>query len=48
MRQILPEEEDILRLALTEIPTNEPQYIGGKHRRRERRKAERKFNKKKK
>ncbi len=33
---------------LTEIPTNEPGYIGGKQRRRERRKAERKLNKKKK
>ncbi|MBG0514075.1 hypothetical protein [Elizabethkingia meningoseptica] len=48
MKEFISEETEKLMLALSAQPTNEPEYIGGKHRRRERRKAERKLNKKKK
>ncbi|CAI9673425.1 MULTISPECIES: hypothetical protein [Elizabethkingia] len=48
MKEYTPEEKEVLMLALSAHSTNEPEYIGGKHRRRERRKAERKLNKKKK
>ncbi|MCT4321830.1 hypothetical protein [Elizabethkingia anophelis] len=48
MKEYTPEEKEVLMLALSAQPTNQPEYIGGKHRRIERRKAERKLNKKKK
>ncbi|CRH24884.1 hypothetical protein M2T28_14580 [Elizabethkingia miricola] len=48
MKEFKPEATELLMLELAANPTSEPEYIGGKHRRRERRKAERKLNKKRK
>lgn len=48
MKEYTPEKKEALMLALSAQSTNEPEYIGGKQRRIERRKAERKLNKKKK
>ncbi|WP_179124441.1 hypothetical protein [Elizabethkingia miricola] len=48
MKEFTLGEIEMLILELAANPTSEPEYIGGKHRRRERWKAERKLNKKRK
>lgn len=48
MKEFTPEEKEVLMLALSAQPTNEREYIGGKHLRRERRKEQRKQDKYKK
>lgn len=45
MKERSPEELADLMYVLTAASTSEPEYIGGKHRRRERRKAERNLKK---
>ncbi|MEN5130698.1 hypothetical protein [Elizabethkingia anophelis] len=45
MKERSPEEVADLMYVLAAAPISEPEYIGGKNRRRERRKAERKLKK---